>query len=224
MNYFWGVCHDLAGSEGKRIRLIFKRPSEITVGNNTKKPVVAIQNSCKTELLRGDLEKGLPHDRSKSHPGDLVTHMHDLGYSQQAPAQGSYRVKESKVVLSESTCLQQSHGQCVAQSHSHSCTGCGGKIQRTRLLCHRNIQNNIRPGSQGGGGSPGHADNRNAQPFYTRKEPDEFLGLPAVGNGDQNIPSCQHAQITVSPFSGVQEQGRRPGAGKGGCYFPADKT
>jgi hypothetical protein len=53
---------------------------------------------------------------------------------------------------------------------------------------------------------------RDAHAFDVGQQLDNFLGLAAIGNGDQHIVPPQHAKIAVNPFSRMEEKGRCPGA------------
>jgi hypothetical protein len=53
---------------------------------------------------------------------------------------------------------------------------------------------------------------------------EDFLCFAAIGDGDQHIPSSQHAEVAMDAFRRMQEEGRGAGAGQCRRDFLADQS
>ena len=71
-------------------------------------------------------------------------------------------------------------------------------------------------------GVAAHADDGNTALVKVGDEAKQFVGLPRIGEGKDDVAVGDDAHITVEGVERVDEETGRAGAGKGGGYLVAD--
>ena len=70
----------------------------------------------------------------------------------------------------------------------------------------------------------GERDERHFQALEGFEQADDFFGFAAVGDSEHGVAAGEHAEVAVDGFGGMQEEGRRAGAGESGGDFAGDEA
>lgn len=227
------VCRDRARIAAHRhrhgrvaqIAHMIECPTQIAIGEDTLDRTSGIEHDGHAHAATGDLHQRFSHAGLRAYRRNGVRcshHIRDMG--EQPPTQGSARMGTGEIGFTESPCLQQRHGERIAQRQRASGARGRRQIQRTGFFVDARIQVCIGFARQRGARVTSHGDHASALALDQRQDGKQLNGLSGIGQRQQNVVPGNHAQVTVIRFGRVHEVGRRAGAGHSGGDLAADMT
>ena len=131
-------------------------------------------------------------------------------------------MEQGEVLRLESAGFQQNHGEGIAKHQHHRAAAGGSQIQRTGFALHGGIQENIRRLRKAALEPARKSDELTGQSFEMRQEAQDFIGLPAVAEGDNNISSGDEAEVSMQRVLSIQNNGGSAGTIEGSGDFGSD--
>ncbi|MBS1271707.1 MAG: hypothetical protein MAGBODY4_00839 [Candidatus Marinimicrobia bacterium] len=131
---------------------------------------------------------------------------------QQLIAQRSAGMQERVILFVEAALFQEGDGECVSHGQHGGGAGRRRQSERTGLFRHAGIQHKIRSVAKRRIRIASNCNQSDTEPLKRRQQFDQFVRLAAVGERQHHIFSCDHTQIAVDAFGGVQINGRRASA------------
>ena len=148
--------------------------------------------------------------------------MHQLIDPHQLLAELAARVNLREVLLAESLFDEQRHAQRIAHRERGGRARRRHEVQRARLFGHLAVQRDVGRLRQRRGGIAGNGDDARADAADGLEEPEDFLRLAAVRDGEQHVIGLDDAEVAVGRFRRVKEERRGAGAGQRRGNLPAD--
>ena len=87
----------------------------------------------------------------------------------------------------------------------------GREVVRARLLAHPRVERHVAQLAERRARLPGDGDRAYPEPLQMFEQPEQLVGLPALGDEDRDVVSADDAEVAVDALRGMQEDRRRAG-------------
>ena len=123
---------------------------------------------------------------------------------------------EGELFLVETARFQDAKREGVAEREDRGGRRRGRELEGAGLLDAAQLDDDVRVLPERGAFAGGDGDQPGADLLEGGEEPGDFLGLAAVGDGEDDVGGQDPSQVAVIGLGGVEEDGRRAGRGEGG--------
>ena len=136
----------------------------------------------------------------------LCAGAHGILDAGQLSAQAASRMIASEISGCEISHLADQQRQCIANGHQDSGAGRGRQTKRTCFLDRAQSDAQIGSSTERTGGSLGDGNQDRSQPAQRGNQPQDFLGLTTLGEGNHDIIRANPAQVTVNGFGRMERK------------------
>src|SRR5436309_11396184 len=214
--------HQVAGGEEADVGRAFEPAAEIPVGDHADERPAGADDGRDPQPLRGDLDERLLQRRLFGHERELRAGVHHVLHPEEPPTDRAGRVEKREILGGEPSLLEQRDRERVAEGHRRGRARGGREPERTRLLGHAHIEDDVRGLGEARGRVPADGDERETEPPCRGQERQHLLTLPAVRDRQEQVATHERADVTVAALAGVEEEGGCPRAGERRGHLPAD--
>ena len=214
--------HDLRGGMGEGVGAVtLKETAEVAVGDHAAELTV-LEDGGHAELLMRHFVDDLRHGGSGSYGGQGVAKVHEIADTGEATAEAAPGVEVGEMLWGEVAAVAEGEGEGVAERKHDGGGGGGGEVEGTGLGVYRGVQDDGAGLREGGGGAGAEGHEGDLHALESGEEAEEFFGLAAVGEGDEDVMGGEHAEVAVDGFGGMEEVRRGAGGTEGGGDLAGD--
>jgi len=214
-----GIFHGMLTDEW----VTFVGAQEVPVGEDADQCAGGIADQGGTAAVMVHGMHGVGDGGGGEDAGDLIEGTHEISDAeQQAFAEMPARMITGELIRGEAALFEQGHGQGIAEGEHDRGAGGGSEIERAGFLFDGGVEDVGGEFCKGGVEATGKSDDGGTFAADGGENLKEFIGLPALAEGEQAIALADNAEIAMECVERVQHDGRGTGAAEGGGNFFAD--
>ena len=197
--------------------------AQVAVGKKADDAAGAIHDGDGAGLDLGHGDDGGSDRCGNRDGGEAVAGSHDVvHFEQEGAADGAAGVERGIFLAGEAAGFEQRDGEGVADRQRDGGGGGGDEIERAGFTLDGSIEDDVRVLGKGGIQGAGQGDDAHAGALENGQQVDELVRFAGVGQREDGVFGLEQAEVAVHGLGGVQNVGRRAGAGEGGGDLLAD--
>lgn len=150
--------------------------------------------------------------------------MHQLPNAGEAATELTARVQIGKVLCLEAESVADVDGESVAQREHGGCRGRGRELERTGFAGDADVERHDAGLRERGRGASAKTDESRPDAGNGGQEAEQFFGLAAVGEGEEDVAAAEDADIAVEGFAGVEKLRGSAGGDEGSGNLAGDEA
>ncbi|ENN87391.1 hypothetical protein RHSP_27296 [Rhizobium freirei PRF 81] len=187
---------------------------DIAIGDDAAQAAVIIDHTDTAETHFRQRHRRFRHAGAKANQGHAVTLMHDVGDMRKAGAELAAGMEGTEIFGREAACLEQSHGQRIADGQLQQRRCRRGQSVGTGFLLLGQQQYHVRLAGERRGLACGDGDHRDREAAGITDDAAQLRAFATPGYGDDDVVLRDHAEIAVIGLDRMDEESRRARGGQ----------